>query len=150
MPYRHEEMKQSPMQKFVEGQKVDFNIDHLSKQQIAAFDWMQKEHVSKKNGEPLDVATNIFSEFETKIFKAPRVRDNITGKRVLFTKKLEVMNEEFDTYIGALIADMIFKQYLQRKRKRENLECIESDANSRLAREMIAELNRTEHLVYVE
>ena len=70
---------------------------------------MQKEHVSKKNGEPLDVATNIFSEFETKIFKAPRVRDNITGKRVLFTKKLEVMNEEFDTYIGALIADMIFK-----------------------------------------
>ena len=57
---------------------------------------MQNEHVSKKNGEPLDVATNIFSEFETKDYKAPRVRDNITGARVLFTKKLEVMNEEFD------------------------------------------------------
>ena len=55
------------------------------------------------------MATNIFSEFETKDYKAPRVRDNITGARVLFTKKLEVMNEEFDTYIGALIADMIFK-----------------------------------------
>lgn len=98
----------------------------------------------------MDVATNIFSEFETKDYKAPRVRDNITGARVLFTKKLEVMNEEFDTYIGALIADTIFKQYLQRKRKRENLECIDNDANTKLAREMIAELNRTEHLVYVD
>ena len=68
--------------------------------------------MSKKNGEPLDVATHIFSEFETKDYKAPRVRDNLTGARVMFTKKLEVMNEEFDTYIGALVADMIFKQYL--------------------------------------
>ena len=43
------------------------------------------------------------------------MRDNYTGARIFFTKKLEVMNDEFDTYIGALIADMIFKQYLKRK-----------------------------------
>ena len=60
------------------------------------------------------------------------------------------MNEEFDTFIGALIADMIFKQYLQRRRTQENLDCIDNDGNSRLARQMIEELERTDQLVYVD
>ena len=40
----------------------------------------------------------------------------------MFTRKLEVMNEEFDTYIGALIADMILRQYLRRLSVKESLE----------------------------
>ena len=98
----------------------------------------------------MDVATTIFKEFETEDYKVPCVKDNLTGARVLFTKKLEVMNDEFDSYIGALVADMIFKQYLQRKQTRENLECINNDPSSKLARMMIEELKRTEHLVYVD
>ena len=80
----------------------------------------------------------------------PRVRDNLTEKRVMFTKKLEVMNDEFDTYIGALVADLIFKQHLQRKNVQENLDYIDGDESSKLARVMIEDLRRTEHLIYVD
>ena len=64
----------------------------------------------------------MFKEYETKEFKVPRVRDNKTAARVMFTRKLEVMNEEFDTYIGALIADLILRQYLRRESVKESLE----------------------------
>ena len=70
---------------------------------------MADEVVGKKFGEPLDVATHIFREFETKAYKCKMLRDELTGADVLFHKKLNVMNEEFDTYIGALVAELIYK-----------------------------------------
>ena len=65
--------------------------------------------MAKKYGEPYDVAANIFKDFETKDFRARKLRDDLTGARVMFHKKLDVMNEEFDTYVGALVADLIFR-----------------------------------------
>ena len=38
----------------------------------------------------------------------------MTGASILFSKKLDVMNEEFDTYLGALVADLIYKQHVLR------------------------------------
>lgn len=63
----------------------------------------------KKYGEPLDVATHIFKEFETEDYKAKKLRDDLTAQKVFFAKKLDVMNEEFDSYVGALVADLIYR-----------------------------------------
>ena len=84
----------------------------LSIEQKASYDNLQSEHIAKRYGEPLDVATTIFKDYQTKQFNVKRVKNNYVGQRVMFTKKLEVMNDEFDTYIGALVADLMFKQHL--------------------------------------
>ena len=55
------------------------------------------------------MAATIFKDFETKEFRARKLRDDLTGAKVMFHKKLDVMNEEFDTYIGAMVADLIFR-----------------------------------------
>ena len=70
---------------------------------------MCDEVLEKKYGEPLDVATAVFAEFETKEYKSRKLREDMTGAHVLFAKKLDVMNEEFDTHMGALVADLIYK-----------------------------------------
>lgn len=75
---------------------------------------MAEEILSKHYGEPYDYASQIFKEFETKQYRSQRLRDDMTGASILFSKKLDVMNEEFDTYLGALVADLIYKQHVLR------------------------------------
>ena len=87
---------------------------------------MEDEHLAKHYGEPYDVAANIFKEFETKAYRARRLRDDLTGMKVLFAKKLDVMNEEFDTYIGAILADLIYRQHILRSQTYKNLGRVES------------------------
>ena len=72
------------------------------------------EQLFKNYGEPYDVASTIFSKFETADFKPEKLRDDMTGKRIFFAKKLDVMNEEFDTYVGAMVADLIYRQHVLR------------------------------------
>ena len=38
----------------------------------------------------------------------------MAGKRIMFPRKLEKLNDEFDTWAGALVADLIFKQHIMR------------------------------------
>ena len=107
-------------------------------------------HLSKQYGEPYDVAAEVFKEFETRPFRTRRLRDNMTGARVFFCKKLDVINEEFDTYVGALVADLIFKQHQLRKQTEQNVERVDMSSQSMLTKVLIEDLRRTEHLVYVD
>lgn len=86
-----------------------FDASKLIPTQKIAYENIMDERLAKKYGEPYDVAATIFKDFETKDFRARKLRDNLTGGRVFFHKKLDVMNEEFDTYVGALVADLIFR-----------------------------------------
>ena len=74
----------------------------------------------------------------------------MTQAKVFFAKKLDVMNEEFDTYLGALVADLIFKQHTLRSQVKSNLERVDNFANSELSQMLIEDLKRTDHLVHVE
>lgn len=38
----------------------------------------------------------------------------MTAQELWFGKKLDVVNEEFDAYIGALVADLILRQHVLR------------------------------------
>ena len=105
----HEELKKTPFEKLDEETKVVFDASKLIATQKIAYENITDERLAKKYGEPYDVAANIFKEFETKDFRARRLKDDLTGAKVLFHKKLDVMNEEFDTYVGALVADLIFR-----------------------------------------
>lgn len=48
----------------------------------------------------------------------------MTAQKLLFTKKLDVINDEFDNYIGALVADQIFKSHILRSQQQRNLDMI--------------------------
>ena len=74
----------------------------------------------------------------------------MTAAAVLFSRKLDVMNEEFDTYMGALVADLIYKQHILRDQTRKNLERVDKSAKSELTQVLVEDLRRTEHLVYVD
>ena len=39
-----------------------------------------------------------------------------------FSIRMDHMNEELDQYIGGLVADLIYKQYIQRGQVKKNLE----------------------------
>ena len=68
----------------------------------------------------------------------------------MFHKKLDVMNEEFDTYVGALVADLIFRQYTLRQQTKKNLERVDANSATQHTQVLIEDLKRTEHLVYVD
>ena len=150
MLYEHKELKKSPFQVMDEETKIGFDAEKLSPQLRKAYESMHEEVLSKKYGEPLDVATSIFKEFETKAYKAERLRDDLTGNQVLFAKKLDVMNEEFDTHIGAIVADLIFRQHTLRCQVQSNLQKVDNAANNPLTRMMVEEQKRTDHLIYVD
>ena len=60
------------------------------------------------------------------------------------------MNEEFDTYIGALLADLIFKNAEVRSQIKSNLERIDYYDKTELSKQLIEDLAMTEHQVYVD
>lgn len=60
------------------------------------------------------------------------------------------MNEEFDTFVGALLADLIFRQYSLRCQTEKNLERVDTNSTSQQTQVLIEDLKRTEHLVYVD
>lgn len=114
MPYEHNEMKQTPMEKLEEDSKVGFALKKLLPKEREAYEKMFEEVLSKKYGEPIDIAQHIFAEFETKDYKHKLLRNDLTAKNILFSKKLDVMNEEFDQLVGAMVADLIYKQHVLR------------------------------------
>lgn len=111
---------------------------------------MNTEQLEKNYGEPYDVAANIFKDFETKDFRSKKLRDEMCGKRVMFVKKLDVMNEEFDSYVGSLVADLIFRQHTLRSQTRRNLGKVDINSADMLTQMLLEDLNRTDHLVYVD
>ena len=98
----------------------------------------------------MDAATSKFSHYEKKEYRSERLRTNLTGARVLFSRKLDIMNEEFDTYIGALLADLIFKNAVVRSQIKSNLERIDYYDKTELSKQLIEDLAMTEHQVYVD
>ena len=60
------------------------------------------------------------------------------------------MNDEFDTYIGAIVADLVYKQHVLREQQKANLERIDNFANNPISQMLIEDLKRNEHLVYVD
>lgn len=47
---------------------------------------------------------------------------NLTTEKLWFAQKLDAINEEFDSYIGALIARLVLKQHTLRSQILSNLE----------------------------
>ena len=105
----HKELIKTPFEILDEETKVQFDLSKLEPSRKAAYDSLNDELLEKKYGEPYDVAATIFKDFETKEFRSRKLRDDLTGARVMFHKKLDVMNEEFDAYVGAMVADLIFR-----------------------------------------
>ena len=97
------------MEKLEEEIRVRFDPKTLPPGQRKAYEAMCEEVLSQKYGEPLDVAKAVFAEFETDEFKSGVLKTDMTAAHILFAKKLDVMNDEFDTHVGALVADLIFK-----------------------------------------
>jgi len=61
-----------------------------------------------------------------------------------------VINEEFDTYVGAMVADLILKQHTLRAQSKANFESHGNSSNNEMSQILLEELSRTEHLVYVD
>ena len=140
MPYPHEEIKQLPFDRLDEENKIKFDVKKLPFAEKLSYEKMLDENIGKKFGEPYDIAAEIFREFEGKPFRSKQLRHNLTAARVLFSKKLDVMNDEFDTFIGALVADLIYKQHLMRGQQRANLERIDNFANNPISQMLIEDL----------
>ena len=137
------------MQRIEERIKVAFDPEKLPLSQRDIYKKMADEVMSKKYGEPIDVATHIFREFEAPAYKCRMLRDDMTGAEILYHKKLDVMNEEFDTYIGALVADLIYKQHILRSQTQKNLETLKA-MNNMQSQMLLDDMKRTDHLVYVD
>lgn len=60
MPYQHSELSKDPLDVLGEETKIRFSLDKLPPAQRAAFEKMSEQVLSKKYGEPFDVADNIF------------------------------------------------------------------------------------------
>ena len=108
VPYAHPEMEKLPFEKLDEENRVTFDPEKLPRKQKKAYLKMLENSIEKKFGEPLDMATKVFQDFETKDFKAKRLREDLCHRNVIFNKKLDVMNDEFDEFIAALVAQLIF------------------------------------------
>ena len=63
MLYSHPELNQLPLDILEEERKIQFSVDRLSPMQREAFEKIQNNVLSKKNGEPYDVAQTIFKEY---------------------------------------------------------------------------------------
>ena len=74
----------------------------------------------------------------------------MTAQELWFGKKLDVVNEEFDAYIGALVADLILRQHVLRTQSKKNYESHASTTENEISTMLREELNRTDHLVYVD
>ena len=66
---------------------------------------------------------------------------------------MDVMSEEFDSYIGALVADLIFKQHFLRTQTQKVLDQVansKGENGSQMTQMMAEDMKRTDHLVYVD
>ena len=82
---------------------------------------MVEHSIDKIYGEPLEFANRVFEGFETSDFKSKRLREDIVHRNILFNKKLDVMNDEFDEFIGALVAQLIFQQCIIDEKRKKNV-----------------------------
>ncbi len=67
------------MEKIEEETKVAFSKERMNAKELAAYEQMETEVLSKKYGEPLDIATHIFKKFETEDFKHKLLRNDLTS-----------------------------------------------------------------------
>ena len=65
---------------------------------------MVENSIEKKYSDPLDFANAVFKDFERDGHRAGRLKEDICYRNMLFNKKLDVMNDEFDEFIAALVA----------------------------------------------
>lgn len=80
MPYKHSELSKAPLEYLDEETKVGFNIEKLPKEQRDAYYALQEDVISQRYGEPLDVASHIFTEFEGKKFDSENLKINATAR----------------------------------------------------------------------
>ena len=64
------------------------------------------------------------------MYKSDKLKVEMTSDKLWFGKKLDVINEEFDAYIGAAVADLILKQHTLREQAKRNLESIGTNVNN--------------------
>lgn len=150
MPYKCDEVKQLPLDKLEEEIRVKFDPEALPPSQKKAYDVMCKEVIAKMYGEPLDIASAVFTEFEKPEYKSGHFKTDMTGAHILFAKKMDVMNDEFDAHMGALVADLIFKQHTLRSQTKMNLQRVDNATSNPLSKMLLDDLKRTEHLVFVD
>lgn len=54
----------------------------------------------------------------------------MTAQKLWFAQKLNVINDEFDSYIGALVASLVLKQHCLRSQAQANLDSQGGSANN--------------------
>ena len=120
MPYKHPEMDKLPFEKLDEENTIKFEPEKLPRKQRKAYMKMVEHSIDKIYGEPLEFANKVFEGFETSDFKSKRLREDLCHRNILFNKKLDVMNDEFDEFIGALVAQLIFQQCIIDEKAKKN------------------------------
>ena len=63
MPYPHKELSKEPLEALEMETNVGFQAERLTKDQRIAFEALHDEVITKRYGEPFDIATHIFNEF---------------------------------------------------------------------------------------
>ena len=107
-PYKHPELDKLPFERMDEEKRVTFEPSKLPTKQRKAYSKMVDNAIGRSHGEPLEFAHKVFEGIESKDFETRPLREDLVYRNMVFSKKLDVMNDEFDEYIGALVAQLIF------------------------------------------
>ena len=119
-PYKHPELEKLPFERMDEEKRVTFEPSKLPAKQKEAYDKMVENAIGRAHGEPLEFADKVFEGIESRDFDVRPLREDLVYRNMVFSKKLDVMNDEFDEYIGALVAQLIFQQVVINEKKRKN------------------------------
>ena len=136
-------MAKLPFEKLDEKNAVKFEAAKLPAKQRSAYLKMVEGSIDRKYGDPLDFAEEIFKPFEGENFKSKRLREDLCHRNVLFNKKLDVMNDEFDDHIAALVAQLIFQQVVLIEQRKRNV--IKIDGVEQVAREGTGQEAQPDH-----
>jgi hypothetical protein len=140
-----------PLQKLEEKSKIAFEESKLDEKTQKKYKKLVDEKIENLLGDPLTIAQEMLAPFETPAFKSEKLVNDLYHKNVLFHKKLDVINSEFDEMIAALVAQLIFKQHVVNEQKKVLLDHVKNsrDVNGTAAI-LKSELSNNSHLLYVD
>ena len=111
---------------------------------------MVDEVLGQKYGDPFKVAQDMFKHLDTPELQDPNINFFKMQLRTLFSTKMDVINDEFDDYLAALVAQNMFEEYIRREKIKDNLTKIDTGHGVSQAVEVYKyALNSKDHLLYL-
>jgi hypothetical protein len=101
-----------PLELLEKESKIEFNQNKLDPKVREYYNQFVAKKVDTKVGNAIDVANRVLEPLEKNHFKYDHISGDLIHKNILFHKKLEIINLEFDDKIAALVAQLLFKQYV--------------------------------------